>query len=256
MPFIRRLTSLCLAASCMVAMHLAESGTARAQDAAFHAGVCAAEAARAEGERGLPPHILQAIALVETGRWDERKGASFAWPWTVTAEGQGRYMSSKRAAIDEVRRLRAKGVRNIDVGCMQINLLHHPDAFESLEKAFDPRANVAYAADFLTSLFQREQSWVLAAGRYHSGTPTLNRAYRARFIDAWEMARGRPAPSHDALYDTLPSLFSKGDPAPKGLTEAEKDRLEAQRMAEDWRAERLAAWRARHGGQGAGAEGS
>ncbi|MDZ7712446.1 MAG: hypothetical protein U5L06_04740 [Rhodovibrio sp.] len=73
------------------------------------------------------------------------------------AEGRGRYLPSKAAAIAEVRDLQARGVSNIDVGCMQVNLHWHGDAFESLEQAFDPAYNVAYAAAFLLDLAgQRE----------------------------------------------------------------------------------------------------
>src|SRR3546814_15246449 len=68
------------------------------------------------------------------------------------AEGRGRFLPSKAAAIEEVRRLQARGIRNIDVGCLQVNLHYHPDAFASLETAFDPEANAAYAADFLVRL--------------------------------------------------------------------------------------------------------
>ena len=34
-----------------------------------------------------------------------------------------------------------RGVRQVDVGCMQINLQSHPHAFASLEDAFDPGSN-------------------------------------------------------------------------------------------------------------------
>ena len=101
------------------------------------------------------------------------------------AEGQGRYLSSKLEAINEVRALQARGVRNIDVGCMQVNLYHHADAFFSLEQAFDPAANVAYAAQFLRSLFAGSGSWQEAAGQYHSATPELKIPYRDRVVQIW-----------------------------------------------------------------------
>ena len=43
-------------------------------------------------------------------------------------------------------------MRSIDIGCAQVNLMHHPDAFASLEQAFDPMANADYAARFLKQL--------------------------------------------------------------------------------------------------------
>jgi len=147
--------------------------------------ICTRATQRTEQARRLPAHLLGAIALAESGRWDSQRQASFAWPWTVTAEGRGRYFPSRAAAIAEVRRLRARGVRNIDVGCMQINLLHHPDAFPSLRRAFDPAANTAYAADFLVDLRDRTGSWIEAAGAYHSRTPKFNTTYKAKVSRLW-----------------------------------------------------------------------
>ena len=45
------------------------------------------------------------------------------------ALGKDRFFSSKAAAITAVRKLQADGVRNIDVGCMQVNLKYHPKVF-------------------------------------------------------------------------------------------------------------------------------
>ena len=127
----------------------------------------------AQGERTqqIPQHLLSSIAIVKSGRKHPVIGKRMPWPWTVMAEGQGRYLSSKLEAINEVRELQARGIRNIDVGCMQVNLYHHPDAFFSLEQAFDPVANVTYAAQFLRSLYAGTGSWQEAAGQYHSATP-------------------------------------------------------------------------------------
>ena len=122
----------------------------------------------AERRQRLAPHLLGAISLVETGRWSRDHSATFAWPWTVMAEGRGRYLPSKAAAIAEVRRLQARGVKNIDVGCMQVNLYYHADAFDTLEAAFDPETNADYAAAFLSDLKDEVGSWKDAVAYYHS----------------------------------------------------------------------------------------
>ncbi len=147
-------------------------------------GSCARLTDRAERAHGLPTHLLTAISKVESGRWHAASGAVLAWPWTVTAGGKGRFLPSKQAAIAEVERLRARGVRNIDVGCMQINLGYHPEAFASLEEAFDPRRNVAYATRFLRDLRAQWGSWTRAAGNYHSNTPALSGRYRVKVLRA------------------------------------------------------------------------
>jgi hypothetical protein len=133
----------------------------------------------------LPRHLLTAISRTESGRWSKEHRAHLAWPWTVMAEGKGRYLPSKQAAVAEVRALKAKGVSNIDVGCMQINLHFHPDAFDTLEQAFDPAFNVAYAVSFLTDLRASQNSWTKAIGRYHSATPHFANRYRAKVFKYW-----------------------------------------------------------------------
>ncbi|MGD1875962.1 MAG: transglycosylase SLT domain-containing protein [Kiloniellaceae bacterium] len=153
--------------------------------------LCRQETARAEAARDLPPHLLTAIARTESGRWHKDSSESLAWPWTVMAEGEGRFLPSKAAAIEEVRRLQARGIKNIDVGCMQVNLYHHPDAFASLEAAFDPAVNVAYAADFLAGLREEARSWTRAIGQYHSRDAIRSNGYRAKVFKAWRAERHR-----------------------------------------------------------------
>src|SRR3546814_8672829 len=107
------------------------------------------------------------------------------------AEGKVRVWPSKVAAIEEVRRLQARGIRNIDVGCRQVNLHYHPDAFASLETAVDPEANAAYAADVLVRLREEARSWTRAIGQYHSRQAIRGNGYRAKVFKAWREARHR-----------------------------------------------------------------
>lgn len=153
--------------------------------------LCARQSALVERAAGLPRHLLDAIAKVESGRWDQDQAAVFAWPWTVTAEGKGRFLPSRAAAIATVRDLKARGIRNIDVGCMQVNLRYHPEAFANLDQAFDPARNVAYAAEFLGRLRAQAGSWTTAIGRYHSSTPHLSNRYRRKVFRAWREERHR-----------------------------------------------------------------
>ncbi|MFM7421719.1 MAG: lytic transglycosylase domain-containing protein [Alphaproteobacteria bacterium] len=145
-------------------------------------------AAISEAERGanLPRGLLQAIGRVESGRRDPETGHFAPWPWTINAEGEGKYFPTREAAIAHVRQLQARGVRIIDVGCMQVNLHHHPNAFASLEQAFDPLTNARYAARFLTELNGGRADWRQAAGFYHSQTPERAGPYREKVLAAWE----------------------------------------------------------------------
>ena len=153
---------------------------------------------------GIPPHLLTAIALAESGRRLPGKSASSAWPWTVMAEGRGRYLPSKAAAIAEVEALRARGITNIDVGCMQINLHYHANAFLSLEEAFDPLANVAYAAAFLTDLRVEARSWTMAVGLYHSRDRERSGVYRHKVLKFWRDEQRRASRERRAVKKADP----------------------------------------------------
>lgn len=150
---------------------------------------CGVAIAQHETRQSIPPQLLAAIALAESGRWDKTRRASFAWPWTVTSGPDTRYLASKGEAMAYVESLRGRGVRNIDVGCMQINLQHHARAFRTLEEAFDPFVNVAYGAQFLRELRDETRSWSEAVSRYHSSNRALNLPYRERVYRLWNDAR-------------------------------------------------------------------
>jgi hypothetical protein len=154
--------------------------------------MCRAAVQAAEREAGVPPQLLAAIALVESARVDPGTGSVTPWPWTINAEGAGQHFDSQRDAVTAVRDLLSRGVKVIDVGCMQVNLHHHPDAFRTLEDAFDPVANARYAARFLRRLQAASGDWVTAAGHYHSGSADRAEAYRLKVLAAWP-AGGGPA---------------------------------------------------------------
>ena len=149
------------------------------------AALCTTAIGQVERENRIPLYLLRAIALKETGRWDGANKVSQAWPWTVTAEGQGQYFPRKKDAIAAVKALMSRGVRSIDVGCLQINLRYHADAFVDLEAAFDPLTNAQYAGKFLHGLRRELHSWTLAVGGYHSRTPARAGPYRHKVIRLW-----------------------------------------------------------------------
>lgn len=146
----------------------------------------------AEQQFGVPAGLLLAIGRVESGRWDPALGRVVPWPWAVDVNGAGRQFDSGSEAISATRAAQADGQRSIDVGCFQISLLHHPDAFPNLNQAFDAPANAQYAARFLASLQERLGNWQDAVAAYHSATPELGVPYRQRVFTAWS---GAPAAS-------------------------------------------------------------
>jgi hypothetical protein len=140
--------------------------------------VCRAALVAAEARYAIPAGLLQAIGIVESGRLNEATGARQPWPWTINVEGEGHFFDTKAQAVTWVRQAQTRGTRSIDIGCAQVNLMHHPAAFASLEQAFDPAANADYAARFLRELRAAAGNWMTAVGYYHSQTPDLAAAYR------------------------------------------------------------------------------
>lgn len=172
--------------------------------------LCRAAIRAAEAAAGIPPGLLQAIGRVESGRRDPATGRIAPWPWTINAEGRGQFFQSREEAIAAARQLQARGVRLIDVGCMQVNLHHHPSAFASLEEAFDPVTNARYAARFLTELQSTRNDWARAAGNYHSNTPERAEAYRAQVLAAWPEEQRRAADPGATAADALAQARLRG----------------------------------------------
>lgn len=116
----------------------------------------------------IPTNLLRSISVIETGRWHQNAKLYFTWPWTVNQQGKSYYFSSKNEAIEAVKKMLKSGLTNIDIGCMQINLHHHPEAFINLEEAFDPKTNIEYAANFLKRNYLYLNNWPKAVAHYHS----------------------------------------------------------------------------------------
>ena len=170
-------------------------------------GLCAAAIAAAERDAGMPAGLLGAIAKVETGR-RAPDGSVQPWPWSYNAAGDGRYAASQAEALQEVRAIQARGVRSIDIGCMQINLLHHPNAFPSLEAGFDPVTNIAYAVRFLRELHTRMGDWNQAVAMYHSATPERGLVYQQRVMAALSGQGFVPGPAPGVIPLPGPAMAS------------------------------------------------
>lgn len=149
------------------------------------AKLCTRYLPRHERQYGIPEHLLAAIASTESGRYHRALGLNLPWPWTINVEGMGHFYDTKQDAIDAVKSYQARGFASIDVGCMQVNLLHHPNAFATLDEAFDPAYNVGYAAQFLKQNFQDEGNWHKATADYHSHTPMYGEQYAHLVYGAW-----------------------------------------------------------------------
>jgi hypothetical protein len=146
--------------------------------------MCRQAIAAAERAHGIPPHLLAAIARVESGRLDPASRTFNPWPWTINVDGQGSFYDNKVQAVAAAMSMRPHAATSIDVGCMQISLTFHPDAFSDMGQAFDPTSNADYGARFLVQLFGKTNSWPKAVELYHSATPEIGQEYGQRVYAA------------------------------------------------------------------------
>lgn len=156
-----------------------------------HSALCTQAFAQAEQHYGIPKHLLMAVAKTESGRYSKAAGETVPWPWTTNIAGKGGYHDSIHDAMTAVKRAQQRGVESIDVGCMQINLKHHPDAFYNIKDAFNPVSNVRYAASFLRSNYDEFKSWPKAIAAYHSRTSSKGSKYYAMVQKRWRDVRVR-----------------------------------------------------------------
>jgi soluble lytic murein transglycosylase-like protein len=145
--------------SVLLALAFISNGAA----AASQSLVCEREMTRASAKYGVPLGVLYAVGLTETGR----RGTLS--PFALNIEGPSVFPETLDEALQKFADAQRRGVKLIDIGCMQINHHYHGSHFASVAEMFDPHANVDYAARYLRDLKEQEGSWTLAAARYHAG---------------------------------------------------------------------------------------
>jgi tetratricopeptide (TPR) repeat protein len=166
----------------------------------------------------IPQGLLTAISLAEAGR-PAPTGELMAWPWTINVNGDGQFFETKEEAVAATRKFLDEGQRSIDVGCMQVNLRYHPNAFKTIEEAFEPGTNIAYGAKFLSSLREMQGSWPKAVERYHSSDDGRREQYRERVVALWNsearnivmnavLAEETDTPYHRAIRDFVAGRYS------------------------------------------------
>jgi hypothetical protein len=188
-----RWTTTIIAMIAMIALLATSNEAVALSDAERRtAGLCEAATRKTEVAERLPRGLLGAISLKETGRWDAAAKRSAPWPWTVTSGGPGVHHETKAKALAAVKDFQARGVKNIDVGCMQVNLRYHPHAFDNLQAALDPVTNTNYAGAHLRQLREDHRSWNRAVERYHSSDPERGKAYRTAVVSRkwWKLDSG------------------------------------------------------------------
>ena len=143
---------------------------------------CIIAAKKYEEIYDIPKNLLLSVSLTESGR-KIKNGEFISWPWTINRKGKGKFFDNKVTAVDYVEKYTKKGKKNIDLGCMQVNFMYHPNAFKNFYEAFDPDKNVEWAANMLKSLYAKFGTWESAVGYYHSYRKSKREKYSQKVFN-------------------------------------------------------------------------
>jgi hypothetical protein len=115
---------------------------------------------------GLPAAILYGVAVQESVmRWG---AVALPWPWTLNVRAVPRRYDAYGAAVADLERVLAQGVRNVDCGTMQVNWRFHADKLRTPALALEPWHNLKVAGFILLECREATPSWFDAVGAYHS----------------------------------------------------------------------------------------
>ena len=132
---------------------------------------------RVAEKRGLDPYILYAVALVESAKVSKR--IAKPWPWALNRQGRPLAPASQIDARGILYDTLARGIRNIDVGLMQVNIRWQGHRVRQPEDLLDPETNLRVGADVLAeAIGSAPGDLALGVGRYHAGSHDAARAYR------------------------------------------------------------------------------
>ena len=105
-----------------------------------------------EEQYGIPSGLLEAIAFVESGINNH----------VINVAGKAVIATNNNEALKVISDARENGIRNIDVGVMQLNYRWHSNAFANIQEMLNPKRNIEYAAKFLLRLKKEHGTWYAA----------------------------------------------------------------------------------------------
>ncbi|ONH50906.1 hypothetical protein SAMN04490182_1998 [Pseudomonas cedrina] len=114
----------------------------------------------------VPPTLLYAVALQETGKM--LRGRTVPWPWTLNIADQPHRYATRRQACQALQHaLQSTPQNRIDVGLAQLNVGYQGDRVSHPCELLEPYRNLRLAAMILREQYNSNESWLMAAGRYH-----------------------------------------------------------------------------------------
>ncbi len=155
---VRTVVATLMGASAIVGL----SGTAQARTAQESGYTCSTMIAEVEQRRKIPRGLLMAIAITESGNGGQPS------PYAMNIAGRSHFADSKAEMAKIISANWSRGVKSIDVGCMQVNLKYHGQKFGRLTDLLDSQTNVEYGAGYLIKLAHDRGSWREGVMDYHN----------------------------------------------------------------------------------------
>ena len=128
-----------------------------------------------EEQYGIPSGLLEAIAFVESGINNH----------AINVDGKPVIATNNNEALKVIADAQENGIRNIDVGVMQLNYRFHSNAFANIQEMLNPKRNIEYAAEFLIRLKKQHGTWYAAICNYHSSKPDHQIKYSYKVVMRW-----------------------------------------------------------------------
>jgi|GEM_PF-2382746 len=150
----------------------------------------------------LPEHLLFSLSIIESGKWSKKYSKILPWPWVLNVDGETHFFDNKMLATKFLLNIVKNGLKNVDVGCLQVSVKHHGHKFKNLEEMLDPIKNVSYAAKYVAENYAETNNWKQAVAYYHSRTPSIGKEYLNKVMRVWQKI-GISAKNPNKHTDTL-----------------------------------------------------
>ena len=115
----------------------------------------------------IPHNLLWSIAKVE----------SHINPFAIHIAGKAYFPKTSIEAEQIIEAAIRRGITNIDIGLMQVNLKYHGKNFRNIHEMLEVNKNLDYAAILLCRLYKTYGGWWAAVQHYHSSKPEHHLKY-------------------------------------------------------------------------------
>lgn len=132
--------------------------------------------------KGVDPYLLYAIALAESRK--TMGDVVRPWPWAVNVAGKGYWFTSLKEAEDFVDSKLESGIKNMDIGPLQVNVKWNGHRVNNPKELFHLPTAIRVGTDILAeALASSPNDLTLAVGRYHNWEDSQRaRAYGTKVL--------------------------------------------------------------------------